>query len=438
MRPVKLRFRKLLPLWFLLPAGIAVTLFFLVPVILTFLFSFTTMSSDTGILGRRYVVTEESLRKLRESDFDPVLIEKLGRKDFVFDPAGLKTLKTADLRAKTIKEIEEKFADRTYFHEKKLLADLKHLDNRISFVQRKTVTKSVVRTIINRPFPTAEQLREGLAGIGLNLDDRQFRRLLNATYTGWTWTVDNYRQLLSSRFTGRIALNTLIYVFFTLLFNIGFALVLSLLTFYMPAGPSKCFRAIWLLPRASPSVIYVMLWKWLTYDSGLLSYVLGAFDIQGKNWLMEFPWTFIILINGFVGASMGLIIFSSAMAAIPKSLLYAAEVDGAYPAQQVLRLILPLMRWPILFVTCYQSMSLLTSFEYIQLTTDGGPGFYTTEVWALHAFHIALSNYFGNLRYGYGAALAVVLVAAGILLSLIYLRLANFRKLMTEPPIDNY
>ncbi len=156
---MKLRFRKLLPLWFLLPAGIAVTLFFLVPVILTFLFSFTTMSSDTGILGRRYVVTEESLRKLRESDFDPVLIEKLGRKDFVFDPAGLKTLKAADLRAKTIKEIEEKFAGRTYSHEKKLLAELKQLDNRISFVQRKTVTKSVVRTLINRPLTTAEQLR---------------------------------------------------------------------------------------------------------------------------------------------------------------------------------------------------------------------------------------------------------------------------------------
>ena len=33
---------------------------------------------------------------------------------------------------------------------------------------------------------------------------------------------------------------------------------------------------------------------------------------------------------------------------------------------------------------------------------------------------------------------AVVIVAAGILLSLIYLRLANFRKLMAEPPIDNY
>jgi len=58
-------------------------------------------------------------------------------------------------------------------------------------------------------------------------------------------------------------------------------------------------------------------------------------------------------------------------------------------------------------------------------------------VWALYAFHSALSNYFGNFRYGYGATLAVVLVILGIALSLLYLRFFNFRKLVIDPPIEN-
>ena len=58
-------------------------------------------------------------------------------------------------------------------------------------------------------------------------------------------------------------------------------------------------------------------------------------------------------------------------------------------------------------------------------------------MWALHAFHTALANYFGNLRYGYGATLSVVLVGVGILLSLAYLHFFNFRRLAAEPPIEN-
>ena len=159
--------------------------------------------------------------------------------------------------------------------------------------------------------------------------------------------------------------------------------------------------------------------------------------MEPENWLNEFPWTFVILTNGFVGASMGMIIFASAVLAIPADVLHAAEVDGAYPWQQVRRIILPLMAWPILFITTYQTLSLMTSFEYILLLTDGGPGFFTTEVWALNAYHTALSNHFGNLRYGFGATLAVVLVVVGIALSLVYLRLFDFKKLVAEPVIEN-
>ena len=116
-------------------------------------------------------------------------------------------------------------------------------------------------------------------------------------------------------------------------------------------------------------------------------------------------------------------------------MLQAAEVDGASRWQQVRWIILPQLRWPILFYTSYQTLSLLTSFEHTLLATDGGPG-RGTEVWALAAYHTALNNYGGNLEYGFGSAYALILVIIGIALSLLYLRLFNFRELVSRPRIE--
>jgi inositol-phosphate transport system permease protein len=185
-------------------------------------------------------------------------------------------------------------------------------------------------------------------------------------------------------------------------------------------------------------VLYVLMWKWLAWDTGFLSAVLGPLGIEPRNWMLDSPanaWTFIILINGMVGASMGMLIFSSAIKAIPTSLFYASEVDGANRMQQIRHIILPQLRFPILFITSYQTLSLLTSFEYILLATEGGPGG-ATEVWALTTYLKALSNYAGALEYGYGASLALVLVVVGVVLSILYLKLFDFKTLTAPPKIE--
>jgi inositol-phosphate transport system permease protein len=277
-----------------------------------------------------------------------------------------------------------------------------------------------------------------LEGLEAGLTADQIGRLVRAAYTGWIWTDENFRKMFMLPETKNILLNTGIYVSTTLVFNIGFALVLAITTFYLPKGQSSTFRALWLLPRISPSVLYVLLWKWLAWDTGFMNAVLGHFGVAQRNWMLDTTfnaWVFVILINGFIGASMGMILFSSAITAIPKLMLYASEVDGANRWQQVRYIILPQLKWPILFVTVYQTLSLLTSFEQILLSTDGGPGS-TTEVWALSAYHSALDNYWGNLQYGYGAALALVLVLIGIIMSVVYLRFFRFQELVRQPRIE--
>jgi inositol-phosphate transport system permease protein len=192
------------------------------------------------------------------------------------------------------------------------------------------------------------------------------------------------------------------------------------------------------LPRITPSVVYALMWRWFAAQPpyGTLSQLLGLVGVPGHNWMNAHPWGFVIALNGFVGASFGMLIFSSAIAAIPRDQYLAAQVDGASAWQQIRRITLPWLRWPVLFVTAYQTLSLLTSFEYILLTTNGGPGFFATEVWSLYAFHLALSNYFGNTQFGLGAAFAAVLVVLGVAAALTYLRVFRFGELIGPPRIE--
>ena len=252
---------------------------------------------------------------------------------------------------------------------------------------------------------------------------------------------DNYRTLFNDQYLQRIFFNTLFYVFLTLtFFNVGMALLVSLLTTHIPRGSGFLFRALWMLPRITSPVVYVLIWKRLLAEPpfGIANQFNELLGIAPINYASEVPWMLIILVNGFVGVSFGMIIFTSAIESIPKDLLNASLVDGSNTLQRIRYIILPLLRWPLLFVTTYQTLSLLTSFEYILLLyPDGSPGVaYNTEVWALTAFRRALRNYFGNAQWGYGSAFAVVLVVVGVVLAILYMRFFRFDELVAEPRIE--
>jgi inositol-phosphate transport system permease protein len=265
--------------------------------------------------------------------------------------------------------------------------------------------------------------------------------LATATFGGRASFIglQNYTRLLLSPYTPKIFTNTIVYVVCTLIFfNVGMALVISLLTTSINKNAGALFRGIWLLPRITPAVIYIIMWQYMLADSpaGILSQFVTALGGKGINWLYSYPMVAVIVANGLIGTSFGMIIFTSAIESIPPEYLMAARVDGASTWQVIRRITIPLIRWPLLFVVAYQTLSLLTSFEQILLLTNGGPGFYTTEVWALFAYHTALSNYYGNTEFGFGSALAAVLVVIGIIASIVYLRVFRFNQMVAEPKIE--
>jgi inositol-phosphate transport system permease protein len=229
---------------------------------------------------------------------------------------------------------------------------------------------------------------------------------------------------------------TFVYVLGTLaLFNVSFGLVLALVTTSIGKASGAFFRGVWLLPRMSPSVLYILLWTWVINPSksGLLNQIvmpiLGL--PQPLDPLTDAPMMLIIIANGFIGASLGMVIFTSAIRGIPEHLFHAARVDGAGTFSIVRHITLPALRWPISFVTIFQTLSLMVSFEYILLLTKGGP-FNATTVYALYVYRRA----FQGGQYAYGAALALFLIVLGIVVALLGWRFFDMQKLLQRPRIE--
>ncbi len=429
-----------LGLAFLGPALVMLALFFLAPAVLTGVFAFTNMSTSTGISGGAYVITGNLVRDLEERGLPKSITEPLARESYVVNDTTLAAAANAKFDRHFLEDISSDLNGKSFKDRRDFERALKKLRHRPRSIRElKLAADPFSQSILNQRFESRDQARSAIAGaIGSSADAATVNEILAASYTGWTWTTENFSHLMASPDTWRVLGNTLFYVATTLCFTTFVGLFLAVTTFYLPKSSATLFSVLWLLPRITPLVLYAIMWKWFTWEGGFVYTLAKELGLPAFNYMkgsVPSAWTVVILINGFIGASFAMILFSGALKAIPQQQLWASEVDGASRWQQIRYIILPQLRWPILFVTSYQTLSLLSSYEQIWLTTDGGPGS-TTTVWSLEAFKTALNNYTGNLQYGLGAAMALALVFVGLGLAILYLRLFRFDSLVERPKIE--
>ena len=182
-------------------------------------------------------------------------------------------------------------------------------------------------------------------------------------------------------------------------------------------------------------MVYALIWLW-TVDSserGLLNQVFAFLGLGPVNMKLDHPMMLIVIANGLIGASLGMIIFTSAIRSIPQHLFYAARADGAGSLAIVRHIILPALRWPISYITIYQSLALLVSFEYIFLIM--GPA-RSTMTMAMLSYTKTLAPQIGGGQYAYGAAIAMILIVIGIIIALVTWRLSRMDQLLQKPRIE--
>ena len=255
----------------------------------------------------------------------------------------------------------------------------------------------------------------------------------------WIWAgLRNYERLLQDPATSMIVKATLIYVAGTLAFNTLMGLVIALVSTHVHEALGAFMRAVWLLPRVLPSVVWALLMMWIfsPLEHGFLNSLIVRMGGKPVPWTFQYYWPFLFIVNGFIGSSLSGIIFSSAIRSIPPDYIIAAKVDGASGFTIVRRIILPMIKWHIAFFVAYNTLSLLASFEYILLTLNGGPGYYSTEVMILHAYHLAFGQYMVAMDFGYAATIVTILLVVGLVLSIVYWKAFRLSRLMIEPKLE--
>lgn len=118
------------------------------------------------------------------------------------------------------------------------------------------------------------------------------------------------------------------------------------------------------------------------------------------------------------------LIYQGAARAVPPVLYQAAEIDGAGRYRQFFHVTLPQLRNAIMTSMILMVVGGLTTFETVLILTQGGPGTDTT----ISAYYM-YERAFKGFDYGAGATIALVLVLAATLISLIMVRLSGYDKM---------
>ncbi|HTZ51857.1 MAG TPA: sugar ABC transporter permease, partial [Spirochaetia bacterium] len=133
-----------------------------------------------------------------------------------------------------------------------------------------------------------------------------------------------------------------------------------------------------------------------------------------------------VIVFSIVWFSIGwqAIVILGGLSAIPPSVFEAAVIDGARYWQRAFRIVIPMLVRVIEFAVIASGVWTLTQlFPFLFAMTKGGPGYETSTLdymIYLKSFGIGFSS-----DYGTASAIAVMLLALVLALTVIEMRLAN-------------
>ena len=235
----------------------------------------------------------------------------------------------------------------------------------------------------------------------------------------------NYKELFQDQvFLGALK-NTMVIVVVSVPVVCAFSLWIANVIYDMKPALTSAFRVIFYLPVVTGSVAVTVVWKWM-YNNyyGIFNYILKGLGVIDKNinWLGDPKYALWCIILILLTTSVGqpIVLYVSALGNVDKSLVEAAEVDGATRSQVFWKIkwfqIMPTTLY-ILIITMINSFQ---CFALIQLLTSGGPS-HSTDTIMYYIYYTAFKLY----RYGYGNAMGVVLMVIIAILSAIQFKLGQ-------------
>jgi multiple sugar transport system permease protein len=210
-----------------------------------------------------------------------------------------------------------------------------------------------------------------------------------------------------------------VYSIWTIVFQLilGVAAALLLNQSFVGRG---LVRGIVLFPYMIPTIVAVILWKWLLNDTyGVVNYWLMALGIirDPISWLgTDHIMLSTIIMSVWQFFPFVLLSILARLQTIPEALYEAAKVDGASAFHRFIHITFPQIRGILFVVILLRSIWMFTKFDTVWLMGEGGGAGRFIRTLPVYAYMRTMTYY----QAGLGAALAVIMFAILVVCTVIY------------------
>ena len=141
-------------------------------------------------------------------------------------------------------------------------------------------------------------------------------------------------------------------------------------------------RVLVIAPFFVMPTVSALVWKnmFMNPVNGLFAHGAKAVGLEPFDFLAHAPLASIVLIVAWQWLPFATLILLTAMQSLDREQLEAAEMDGASPPRRFIFIVLPHLARAITVVVLIQTIFLLSVFAEILVTTNGGPGYASTNI----------------------------------------------------------
>jgi arabinogalactan oligomer/maltooligosaccharide transport system permease protein len=218
-----------------------------------------------------------------------------------------------------------------------------------------------------------------------------------------------------------IFLKTLIWTFVNIFFHVVIGVFLALLLNQKMRGKSV-YRTLLILPWAIPQYIVALTWRGMfNYEYGSINLVITKYlSLPAVEWLKSPTEAFIacILTNVWLGFPFMMVVALGALQSIPHELYEAADIDGASWFQKLKNITLPLIRPVMIPAITLGIVWTFNNLNIVWLVSNAGEPSDQTHILISFVYKAAFNLY----RYGYAAALSMVIFVILLIFSLSFMK----------------
>ena len=254
-----------------------------------------------------------------------------------------------------------------------------------------------------------------------------YNSLFNFRFGGAKFVgLDNYTRIFSRDIYLLAMKNTLVMVFITVPALVILGIAISGAIFDKSMKYASFVRVCLYLPVIASAAVMSIIFRFiLDSQLGLLRYF---FDVIGKepfNVLGDPIGAMGVIIFMLIAMNLGqcVVLYVAAMLSVPSDIIEALELDGGNRLSLFRYILIPHCSPTTLLVLITQTTAVLRAFVVIQLLTNGGPSYATTNI-----MYLLYREGFANGNFGLASALGVLMFLFCIILVLLQFRVMRISK----------